>query len=432
VSCVSRSVRRLLIVVAPLAGVAADAGSQATMQGRPCRLVDQVSVTAVPLDESTVHYAAPIVAAPLPDEGTLIAWSPSGGPVHLTRVSRAGTRTGGDALVPGTSAHALAVTPRGYAALIRREPAVGLGAELWLVQVDSSGNALLERKLIGGTDTAVVGNEWFDAFARRGRLVWNGRWLSAYYTLHRRWPDGVAHQGDQLSHITPDGVRLLGGWDWGCSHSLDLRLALRPTQRGGTDMAAACLSDAFPGKGIYINRRARISSEPSGDREGHSDARLGGLVPVENGFWLNWTTPEGRASADVALQPVDGGPNFRAYPQRRIWLTANDVAEDLPHLARFGEELLAAWREGGFVYRLARVDPNGNLIGAPEVVEAQFGAGDDFITYASGDVGWVHAWGAGSELKLVRVRHCPPTGVPPRPAPPADTWRVRIRRPAAR
>lgn len=397
---VSKRIRRLPAIAALAAAVAAAVVLLAAGQGSPCTLANQVSVRAVPLGGLSVYAARPILAAPLTDDGTVIAWSPSRGPVYLTRVDSAGTRTGSDILIPGTSTHGLTATPRGYAALVRRPPpADGLTEELWLVEVDPGGSTLLNRKLIGGNDPGVVGNEWPDAFSQSGRVVWNGRFLSAYYSLQRRWPDSIAHQGDQLSHIASNAVKLPGGWDWGCSHSLDLRLS-----HNGTNIGAVCLSDSYPGKGIYLNRRARISNEPSGDRAGQSAARLGGLVPVENGFWVTWTTPEGRASDDVALMHLEG-PNFRAY--RRIWLTANEVAEDMPHLARFGAGMLAAWRERGSIHRLARLDLSGNLLGASEVIAVQFSASDDFITYASGDVGWAYVWGTVSELKLVRVRRCP-------------------------
>ena len=187
-------------------------------------------------------------------------------------------------------------------------------------------------------------------------------------------------------------------WSWGCSHSLDVRLAM-----SGSTVGPVCLSDCYPGKGIYYDHNSLVFSDPTGNCAGTSNANLGGLVPSSGGFYLSFASAEGRPSADVALVSVATGGTAGAP----VWLTDTaGTQERAPHLAGYGANLLVAWLDGAD-HKAALVDPAGTVLLGPEVLPAQVAERDDFVNLANGDVGWAHAWGTMSELKIVRLVYCP-------------------------
>ena len=106
------------------------------------------------------------------------------------------------------------------------------------------------------------------------------RGYTAYFPIYRRWPDNIAHTGDTLRKLDLSGSAAAGGWSWGCSHSLDVRLA-----QSGSVVGPVCLSDCYSQKAILWSNSKIISDEPTGNCSGTSGAALGGFVPVSGGFW---------------------------------------------------------------------------------------------------------------------------------------------------
>src|SRR6185503_1768574 len=117
-----------------------------------------------------------------------------------------------------------------------------------------------------------------------GRLAWSGTQYAAYFGQTGNHGSAGNHQGDQYRLVSPAGA-VSGGWDWGCSHSLDERLV-----HNGTAWAPVCGSDTYPGAGIWFNNRGKISDEPSITNVG-GVAKLGGLVPATDGFYMTLTSP---------------------------------------------------------------------------------------------------------------------------------------------
>lgn len=348
------------------------------------------------LDHVDVSLSAaatgPAYGAATADGATAFAWS-DGKSVFLTRVDAAGKSLGADLSVPGLHVHGLAPSDDGYAMLVAR------GAdELAFVKLDPTGKVLVDEMLTGKSDHAVVGSEWYDfepAFAADGgRLLWaNGRYV-AYFPIFRRWPDMIAHTGDTLRFLDPKGAQQMGGWDWGCSHSLDVRVADNGT------LAPVCLSDCYAEKAILFSDKTVISSEPSGNCMGSSNAALGGLVATKSGFYLTYVSGEGRMSKDIALVPVanDGKPGTVE------WLTADATDQSAAHLAAFEGGLLATWKDmAGST--LALFDSAGAMKGAPQPIDASFRDKDDLFGYPNGDVGWL--WPSSKTMTIYRYKACP-------------------------
>jgi hypothetical protein len=73
------------------------------------------------------------------------------------------------------------------------------------------------------------------------------------------------------------------------------------------------------------------------------------------------------------------------------WLTDTaGVNETSAHLARYGDNLLVAWKAGGSLL-LAVVTADGTLVDGPAPVSADIGLRDDFFNYPDGRVGWTYA-----------------------------------------
>jgi hypothetical protein len=270
------------------------------------------------------------------------------------------------------------------------------GDAMVFVRLDSAGSEQSTLSIVGNNAHTAEGNRWIDSWPHQGRLAWSGSQYGAYFGQTGNFGAAGNHQGDHYALISPQGTLLTGGWDWGCSHSLDVRLA-----HNGTAFAPLCTSDTYPGAGIWFNNRVSVSTEPSITNVG-GVTQLGGLVAAPDGFWLSFISPEQRTAADVAFVHISnaGAPSGRTY----ITDTPS-VAEKYAHLAAYGDRLLAGWSTATEI-TLATVDSAGTVLEGPALTTAQAGGQDDFATYPNGDVGWAYAWGDLTYLQVVRVVRC--------------------------
>jgi hypothetical protein len=308
-----------------------------------------------------------------------VAWAGVDGNVHVTTLDAVDQRVGEDRVVPGTQVFGVAATPDDVALLVARTPDY-----MTFVRLDASGTVLSETNLVGGGDHQVEGVEWFGEFAQTGRLarLADGSY-AAYHALHRRWPDGIGHQGDTLRLFNASGAPTGGGWGWGCSHSMDQRLAAGPS-----GLVPICISDCYPGKGVYFNHNAAmITDDPAANCAGGYTTTLGGLVATASGFFLVYAddsqvahlgafSASGAPSSDRVLS-VDGSSRLAAYD---------------------GGLLLGS---GGTT--LQRLDANGADVGAPAAIDAAL-PDLDFEGRSDGEVAWASA--GGTSLNVVRVRVC--------------------------
>lgn len=334
----------------------------------------------------------PVILAARPG-GTAAAWSGAAGKVHVSALDAQDQRAGADVEIDGDTPFGLVATANDYALLVTRPPDFQT-----FVKVSASGAPLATTNLVGGGNHDTVGDEWFGDFARTGRLVATPSGYAAYTGLHRRWPDGIGHQGDTLRMLSASGTETGGGgWGWGCSHSLDQRLV-----SNGADLAAVCLADCYPSKGIQFNwQGGMLSDEPSGNCAGGSSAELGGLVAAPTGgFWLTFVSGEGRATPDIGLEHLskDG-----AILEKKF-LTSDAAKESNVHLAVLdGSRMLLAYEANGATL-VQRVDGTGALIGTPESLPVRLDPASDFVTLPNGDVAW--GWMEQKTLKIARVRAC--------------------------
>lgn len=369
---------------------------------KPCGLLpDRVEIGAIDVSPFTVQAVndrratpVPVMLATLPDgESGAVAWADTEGGVHITPLDAQYQRAGADLQLPGVSVRGFVAHDDGFALLVVRDD------EMHLVRMDSQGEVTFDKRLVGGVSQTITGNKWVDGWGHQGRLVFADGIYAAYFGHDQYFGSRGKHQGDLLWFFDEEGTQIQQqgtGWDWGCSHSLDVRLA-----HNGTRFGPVCLSDAFPDKGFHFNHQTEIRSEPSGNEMGFSAANLGGWVPTRDGFLMSFSSPEGRASADVGLISVG---NDRAVG-REVWLTSGSVEESAPHLAAYGADYLAGWMAGGRL-NIAEADGAEGIIRDAQAVDAQIGAHDDFVALPGGDVGWAFAWGDLTELKIVRVRWC--------------------------
>ncbi len=264
-----------------------------------------------------------------------------------------------------------------------------------IVRLAANGVPVFENIIVGDNTHLVDGDRWIDSWPHEGRLAWSGDTYAAYFGQTGNWGSQGNHQGDHLSMFTVTGAVSGGGWDWGCSHSLDVRIT-----HNGTRFGPVCLSDCYPGKGIYFNHNTLVNNEPSGNCSGGSSAALGGLASATDGFWLTFVSEEGRASHDVALSHIPNG----GAPAAPIWLTDTaSVQESQARLAPYGANMLVGWRAGTQT-KLAVLDMTGAILQGPEDVSVTLPSGSDITTFPNGDVGWATSGSGGFDV--VRVVRC--------------------------
>ncbi len=364
-----------------------DSGGAPPFDAGPCEgssLLDLLAVTSL----SGASPSGQPFAAPNDSNGAVVAWA-GGSAVTLQRVGGDGAAAGAPVTVAGNGLYGLDVAPSGWGVLVSR----GSDA-LYIVVVDASGGTVFEERLLGEVDHEVTNNEWFGTLLRYGRLSWTGSEWAAYYTVNRLWPDGIAHYGDQLRLFGPDGSAGSTLWDWGCSHSMEVRV-----RHNGSLLGPVCASDCYPSKGIHFNHRSAMlyPDEGGSNCAGGYGTSLGGLVPMPDGFWVTFTATDARASHDVGMVHV--GNDRRAGDP--IWLSTDAVRDANVHAERHGDGFVVAWTAGG-TDRIARLDASGSVIEGPVDMPALGLAGaSDFFPFSNGDVGWV------TGTSLARLRICP-------------------------
>ncbi|HZF55009.1 MAG TPA: hypothetical protein VE093_40440 [Polyangiaceae bacterium] len=313
--------------------------------------------------------------------GSVVAWAGQDGKVHVTPLDAEDQRAGEDLVVDGSEVFGAAATGSDVALLVSRPPDF-----MTFVRVDMKGAELAKVDLVGGGDHAQVGVEWFGEFAQTGRLVaQKDGTYAAYHALHRRWPDNIGHQGDTLRLLDASGGAI-GGWGWGCSHSLDQRLAVGPN-----GLVPICISDCYPGKGIYFNHQAsEITSDPGANCAGGYSTKLGGLVASDAGFFLVYKDAQG-VSHLGAFDTSGKSTSDRVLG-----------GDGSSRLARYGSGmLLGALNEDGA--SLQELDASGQDVGAPALISTPL-PDQDFEGRTDGEVAWASA--SGTNLSVVRVRLC--------------------------
>ena len=346
-------------------GSALDTGIDRPLDAGPCgttTLAGSIHATAI------AGAGAGMRSFPTSTGGALLGWS--GSAITLQRIDAASARFGSPISIPGDGLWGVAASDTAYAALVSRSDE--------LVIASPTGTVTHEQRLMGAVPHTVTNNEWFGDLLRAGRLDWTGsRWIT-YSTVQRLWPDGIAHYGDTLRAFVAAGTPDSTYWSWGCSHSIDVRLAHDATGAP----TPVCSADCYPGKGVFYDHNTQVFMDPSGNCAGSVAQHLGGVVPVASGSWVAWTSAEGRGSQDPAIALV------AASVMTPIWLSSDPADASDMHLAAFEGGMIAAWNEGGSGH-IVRLSGSGTINGAIETIDASLLSGaDDFVALAGGDVGW--------------------------------------------
>lgn len=346
----------------------------------PCdaeSLEESVRITEVSIDGASSQRAITAQAG----SASVVAWVAQDG-VHVTPLDVVDERFGPDLVTEGTNVFGVAASVDDVALLVSRAPDY-----MTFVRMDLAGNVLASTDFVGGGDHNVEGTEWFGEFARTGRLVArDDGTYAAYHALHRHWPDGVGHQGDTLRLIDGQANELGGGWGWGCSHSMDERLAFGPT-----GLVPICISDCYPGKGIYFNHNdQQITDDPAANCGGGYSTMLGGLVAVADGFWLVYQDAQGGAHLS------HHGAQGQLIDERSLAVAGSS------RLALYDAGMLLGVTGGGGS-SIQLLDAAGQDTGQSAAVSAPL-PDQDFESRDDGEVAWASA--AGTTLTVVRVRIC--------------------------
>jgi hypothetical protein len=313
-------------------------------------------------------------------DGSVVAWAGTDGKVHVLPLDANDKAAGNEISVEGMAVYGVAASANDVALLVSRMPDY-----MTFMRIDNAGQTLAKTDLVGGGNHNTQGVEWFGEFARTGRLVAqpDGKFV-AYHALHRRWPDGIGHQGDTLRYLNADGSAAGGGWGWGCSHSMDERLAVGPA-----GLVPICISDCYPGKGIYFQHNAaKITDDPNANCAGGYSTALGGLVVVADGFFL-------------VYQDANGGGHLGRFDMNGMSVSERDLSEGgSSRLARYEDGLLLG--SGGTT--LQKLDAMG--VATSETVNVMVPLPDqDFESRPNGEVAWASI--QGTNLTVVRVQACP-------------------------
>ena len=355
--------------------------SSGTAGAPPCTadtLAEAVRITTVDIAGASWGRALTAQAG----GASVVAWAAGDG-VHVTPLDAVDERAAADLVVDGMQVYGVSASPTDVAVLVSRAPDY-----MTFTRLDMSGNVLASADLVGGGDHGVQGTEWFGEFANTGRMVSRGDGTyAAYHALHRHWPDGIGHQGDTLRLLDGGGSALGGGWGWGCSHSMDQRLAYGPN-----GLVPICAADCYPGKGIYFNHDVQqITPDPAANCAGGYSTSLGGLVAVSDGFFLVYGDAQG--AAHLGHYSAAG----QLLGERSLTQPGSS------RLAIYGDGMLLGTSAGGQT-SLQLLDSAGEEVGAPAVVAAS-APDQDFESRSDGEVAW--ATTAGTTLTVVRVRVCP-------------------------
>jgi hypothetical protein len=349
----------------------------------PCGATTLVgAMTVTPIGVSARH------AAPTSTGGVVVLGN-MGSSTVMQRYDGAGSPVGSSFPVSASETFGIAASPDRYAVLYARDSDV-----LALSIFDTAGTRQADTVLLGGVPHDVTNNEWFGALIRQGRVTWSasGNVFVPYFTVQRLWPDGVAHYGDSLRTVRPDGSPDSTIWGWGCSHSMEVRIAAHAAGLG-----PMCVSDCYPGKGVYFNHNTQVYSDPSGNCAGTVNSRAGGIAPVSGGFVMAFRSPEGRSSNDAAVVFVSDGGTVGTV----AWLSSGPDAQSVD-VAALGDGAVAGWVVGSTGY-VQRISSSGVPIATAETIAPDLLSGaTDFFTYDNGDAGWVAGGGSGS--RLVRIR----------------------------
>ncbi len=329
-----------------------------------------------------------LLTAAEPSGRARIGWVDNSGSVHVTPLGDDDARRASDIVLAGQRLRGLVAHDDGAALLVVADATC---TALRLVgRQDNGSERFPEREL---TDSNSCADTW-----HQGRLAFADNKYAAYFAIHATAGWAAGHEGDMYKISNASGNAASGGWDWGCSHSMDTRIEPKP----GGGFTAVCVSDCYPGKGIYANNSALMAAS-TGNCAGTTSARLGGVAYVGSRLYASYVSNDGRSSFDVGLTWLNAS-NLSGAGQ--VWITENSKAEANPKLARFGpDHMLLSWTDASTqVFQV--LDASGNLVGGQVTLAASVEPISDFVTMPNGDVVWAYQDSDLQQLRFARLTFC--------------------------
>ncbi len=323
--------------------------------------------------------------SPSPSGESKVGWQAADGTIHVTPLTSQDERKADDIIIGAGKLYDLVAHDDGFAVLIMKS------SRMYIEKYNDTGIRLFSTELTDNDDQV---DDW-----HTGKLAFNGVEYSAYFAIHANagWAEG--HEGDKLKYISSTGSIESGGWEWGCSHSMDQRLIFTET----TEMPV-CISDCYPGKGIYLDNHYEISLA-DGNCGGITSARFGEVVMAGEHGAMVYLSIDGRDSWDVVFVSFAGSVPFTVRTEVAVTNTPNQNEINPKVVAYSSDRLLVSWETtGGGMRTFQFVDLDGNPQGPPEMVDVHAGPVNDFITYPNGDIGWAYAWDDMTQLKIVRIQ----------------------------
>jgi hypothetical protein len=334
---------------------------------------------------STFADLKSIALSPSPNGESKVGWVDTGGNIHVTPLLSSDERKGADLIVGTGRLYDLVAHDDGFAMLVMQEN------RMYIERYTNGGSRLFRKELTDADDRV---DDW-----HCGKLAYDGTRYAAYFAIHGTagWTEG--HEGDKLKYVDDVGDIEPGGWEWGCSHSMDVRLFFN----GTLDMPF-CISDCYPGKGVYLNNQYLISTA-DGDCAGITNARFGQAVTAAGHGVLVYLSIEDRTHWGVIFASFETAPPFSVIAEKTLTATT-DQNEINPKIVPFDSgEILASWEVSGGNSRTFRLfDAEGNALADAESLDVHAGPVNDMKVFPNGDIGWAWVWGATDRLKVVRIQ----------------------------
>jgi len=334
---------------------------------------------------STFADLQSVALSPSPNGESKIGWVDTGGKIHVTPLTSRDERKGADLIIGTGRFYDLVAHDDGFAVLVMEEN------RMYIEKYTNDGDRLFRSELTDGDDRV---DDWHS-----GKLAYDGMHYAAYFAIHGTagWTEG--HEGDKLKYVDGLGNIEPGGWEWGCSHSMDVRLFFN----GALDMPL-CISDCYPGKGVYLKNHYLISAA-DGNCAGSTNARFGEAVTAAGSGMLIYLSIEERTHWDVILASFESSPPFSVKAEKALTATA-DQNEINPKIILFDSgEILASWEVSGGDNRTFRFfDAEGNALADAESLNVHAGPVNDMKVFPNGDIGWAWVWGTTDRLKVVRIQ----------------------------
>jgi hypothetical protein len=356
-----------------------------------------------------------------------LAWSGAAtNKIHLMKLNNQDQSGGNLPDLDGLEIHSAIETSNGFAlAVMDNDPDIysakyckssatpdkSVCGKMDLVLLDSNGNLKKRTTLTEKGNVDSVGAQFIWWYGHTARLATNGPLIMAYFrSAMSTARDGVAgevdiHAGDTLKFIDSEtGSIQPGGWEWGCSHSWSVRAA-----HNGTTWGAACHGDAYP-NAMQLVRRATPTSSSSTiqwlNTEDPTKRALGGLVPANNGFWLNYIQNE---NSKLTLKLGRFNDSLSQLQQSLTISAATNLDSSYPfrvYMAAYGnDQLLLGWKSAGKLVIAVADATTGEILDGPTTTTLSIDNFQEIISAKNGDVIWAHSSG-GNKISVNRITSC--------------------------